>query len=97
VVSGEPLSMLTVTATALQETGRYAAAMLEVGGALAPETEGGQDCLAAAAVSSDGVRLRSLAWADPSKRREIAGDPRAAMLCRLTDDGPLGGESDGGD
>jgi small-conductance mechanosensitive channel len=75
-----------------------AQAMLEVGESLAPAPEGKKDSVEVADISGGGVRLRLHAWAaDPLKRREIASDLRAAMLRRLTGDGLIGGEADGGD
>ena len=72
--------------------------MLEVGESLAPAPEGKKDSVEVVDIGGGGVRLRLHAWAaDPLKRREIASDLRAAMLRRLTGDGLIGGEADGGD
>jgi small-conductance mechanosensitive channel len=76
---------------------RVAQAMLEVGESLAPAPVGKEDGVEVAEIAAGGVRLRLHAWAaDPLRRRELASDLRAALLRRLTDDGLIGGEADGG-
>jgi small-conductance mechanosensitive channel len=97
---GSPGGMVTVDlALPLDvDVESVAQAMLEIGESLAPAPEGKKDTVEVADISGGGVRLRLHAWAaDPLKRREIASDLRAAMLRRLTGDGLIGGEADGGD
>jgi small-conductance mechanosensitive channel len=97
---GSSGSMIAVDLTLPLESDveSVAKAMLEVGESLAPAPEGRKDSVEVVDVGGGGVRLRLHAWAaDPLKRREIASDLRAAMLRRLTGDGLIGGEADGGD
>ncbi len=97
---GSSGSMIAVDLTLPLEANveSVAKAMLEVGESLAPAPEGKKDNVEVVDVGGGGVRLRLHAWAaDPLQRREIASDLRAAMLRRLTVDGLIGGEADGGD
>jgi small-conductance mechanosensitive channel len=96
---GSPWSMVTVEISLPLDADveRVAQAMLEVGESLAPAPVGKEDGVEVAEIAAGGVRLRLHAWAaDPLRRRELASDLRAALLRRLTDDGLIGGEADGG-
>ena len=63
-------------------------AVLGIADDLAAAPEGRANSVTVEALGTSDVTLRLHAWAhDPHARREVASDLRAALLCRLRDDG----------
>ncbi len=66
-------------------------AALEIAADLAPAPEGKSNSVTVEELGASDVGLRLHAWVhDPQARRDVTSDLRAAIVCRLRDDGVLG-------